>query len=269
MPPTTANDLRDDSLIRTGFAGPLDAAVEYIRLRLGWIFPLYVLAAGPLILLGMAAISTIVTHDATATPFFALLALPALVWRWCWLTVIQARVQEELSAKRPSGVLKRLPFVLVIRLAIAPLVLWGTGLLIFPALMAMAAGTMATPLLLDAPNTGWKQIKKLFRHSIASGRAMKLAGLLALIFIALGSGIYGVLELLGQFILPSLMGVSDPRISLIINSSAMALGFDFFTLLALDLLWCVTGVILYNELEARRTGADLRVRLQSQMEASP
>ncbi len=260
-------DLRDESLLRAGFVGPLDGALEYIRQTAGWILPLYVLAAGPLILVAAAEISAIMDRDSTASQFYLLLALPALLWRWGICSLLQSRVFADLSGTKPPPMRKKIAFILVIRTALAPLAFWGIFFFVIPSLLAIAAGTMVTPLLLDAPNTGWIQVKKLMRYSVVSTRAILLAALLLVIFLVASSMVYGVLAVVGTFVLPSLLGIADPRIGVILNSGTLNLGLDFFTLLALDLLWCVAGVILFLELDARRTGADLRSRLQSMLEA--
>lgn len=267
MTQSPVHDLRDESLLRAGFVGPLDGAMEYIRQTAGWILPLYILATGPLILVGVAEISAIMERDSTASQFYLLLALPALLWRWGICAQIQSRVLADLSGTKPPPLRKKIAFILVIRTALAPLAIWGIFFFIIPSLLAIAAGTMVTPLLLDAPNTGWNQVKKLLRYSIVSARAIRLAALLLVIFMAASSMVYGVLAIMGTFVLPSLLGIADPRIGVILNSGTLNLGLDMFTLLALDLLWCVAGVILFLELDARRTGVDLRSRLQAMLEA--
>ena len=266
MTQSPIQDLRDDSLLRAGFVGPLDGALEYIRQTAGWILPLYILATGPLILVAVAEISAIMERDVTASQFYLLLALPALVWRWGICSLIQSRVLADLSGTKPPAIRKRIAFILVIRTALAPLAIWGIFFFVIPSLLAIAAGTLVTPLLLDASNTGWNQVKKLMRYSVVSTRAMRLAALLMVIFLFASSMVYGVLAIMGTFVLPSLLGIADPRIGVILNSGTLNLGLDFFTLLALDLLWCVSGVILFLELDARRTGADLRSRLQAMLE---
>ncbi len=261
------HDLRDESLLRAGFVGPLDGALEYIRQTAGWILPLYVLATAPLILVALAEISAIMDRDSTASQFYLLLAIPALLWRWGFCSLIQSRVLADLSVTKPPALRKKIAFILVIRTALAPLAFWGIFFFVIPSLLAIAAGTMVTPLLLDARNTGWNQVTKLMRYSVVSTRAIRLAALLLVMFLVASSMVYGVLAIMGTFVLPSLLGIADPRIAVVLNSGTLNLGLDFFTLLALDLLWCVAGVILFLELDARLTGADLRSRLQSMLEA--
>ena len=267
MTSNAAADVREESLMRGGFAGPLDSAADYIRRSALWLVPAYVLAAGPLIAVAVPAISAIMERDAMAAQFYAVIMVPALIWRWAGLALIQSRVFGELSGKQPAFIWKRMGPILALRMVLAPLAIWGMFLMVAPSLAAMSAATLTAPLLLDGPDAGFRQVAKLFRYSVARGRAIWLAGFLLAAFLILSAMIFGVLQLLQSFVFPALLGISDARISMVVNSGAMNLGLDLLVFLLLDLLWCIAGVILYLELDASRTGTDLRIRLQALLEA--
>lgn len=246
---------------------PLDAAVEYLRERGGRVLPLYLVAMAPFTGAMLFLIDVVTSQDRAALPFGCLLLALATVWRWAWLAAVQCRVQQDLRGETPHALWRRLGKLLVTKLALSVSLLWGAFLLV-PAFYGFYLSGIAVPTLLEGDGRavpelckalGWIQnaAGRLFKIGLALGVAFQLA-LLAVFVLQL--------FLVGTA-LPSLLGLDVADLSLTLGSYAWTLCVLYFVFVVFDLYWVVASVLVFYDLQSRRLGTDLRLRLLHEAES--
>ena len=244
------------------FAGGLDSGLEFIRAFAAWTVPMYVLAVVPTALLLLPIIADIAGHRPSRATLYCWLLLPAMVWRWCILALIQQRVRWAVTGKTDAGLLKWRLFPLIIaRLALAVWAVWGCWLLMVPGLPALILGALVAPTLLDVPTVSFKHVSRPLRIGLASPGTWRQLLVIVLTLFVVYIGIAGTLDILADTVIPSLAGVSDLRLQLLLRSSALKMGIVLFIWMAFDLLWHISCTMQFYHLQSRYTGADIQFRL--------
>ncbi|MGC9260727.1 MAG: hypothetical protein ACP5I8_11730 [Phycisphaerae bacterium] len=265
--PTPREDI--DLQSNDDFAGSLDAGLEFIRAHVAWTLPMYVLAVAPTALLMLPIIADIAVHrPGDATPYCWLL-LPAMVWRWCVLAIIQQRVCWAVTRNADTRLLKRRMFPLIIvRLTLAVGAVWGCWLLLVPGFPAIILGAQVAPSLLDAPTTSFKHVRRPLLMGLASAGTWRQLCVVLLTLLVVYIGIIGTLHILADMVIPSFAGISDLRLQLLLRSSALEMGIVLLIWMGFDLLWHVISVIQFYHVQARHTGADIQFRLNALRETA-
>ena len=249
------------------FAGSLDAGLEFIRAFPAWTVPMYALAVAPTALLMLPIIGDIAVHRPSDGSAYCWLLLPAMIWRWCILGLIQLRARWAITGKMDSDVFKRRLFPLIIlRLIFAVWVIWGGWLMLVPALPALIFGAFVAPSLLDAPSMGLKQVLRPLVIGLKSASTWRQLIAALLTGVAVYIGIIESLNLLADTILPTFAGISDLRLQLLLRSSALELGVLLVIWMGFDLLWHVSAVIQFYFMQSRHSGADIQFRLNGMRE---
>jgi hypothetical protein len=244
------------------FAGSLDAALEFIRADAAWTFPTYVLAVAPTALLALPLIGDITVHRPGDAAVYCALLIPAMIWRWYILALLQRRVCHAATGKIESGVFKRRIFpMLIVRLAIAVGAVWGAWLLVVPAFPAVILGAWIAPAFMEAPVASWEHLHGPILAGLTSAGTWRQFLLMLLAFFVIWIGTVGTLEILASFVIPSLAGISDLGLDLLLRSEALWLGILLLVWMAFDLLWHVTSVIEFYRVQSRHSGADIAFRI--------
>lgn len=250
------------------FAGGLDSGLEFIRASAAWTVPMYVLAAAPTALVMLPIMGEIARHRPSAAMWYCQLLLPAMVWRWCVLAVIQQRVRGAITGKTEPHLLKRVFPLVIVRLALAAWVVWGCYLLVVPAFPALILGGLVAPILLDAPRLSLQQLSRPLLKALVSPGVWRHLLAILLTLGAVYVGLIATMQVMARTVIPSLAGISDLRLQLLLGSSVYTMGIGLFIWMAFDLLWHVSAPILFYQLQSRRTGADIQFRLQSLRETA-
>ncbi len=244
------------------FAGSLDAGLEFIRAHAAWTVPMYVLAVAPAALLMLPIIADIAVHRPSDTTLYCWLLLPAMVWRWCILAIIQQRVRWAVTGKTDGNLLKRQLFPLIIlRLSLAVWAVWGCWLLLVPGFPAIILGALVVPSLVDAPGLSFKHIRRPMLLGLTSVSTWRQLCVVLLTFVVVYIGIIGTLDIFADTVIPSFAGISDLHLQLLLRSSALKMGMMLFIWMGFDLLWHVSSVIQFYYTQSRHTGADIQFRL--------
>ena len=265
---TQASDMFD---IQSGgdFAGSLDAALDFIRADAATTLPLYVLASAPTVLLLVAMLGDIAVHRPSEATSLCALLVPAMLWRWSLLLLLQRRVAYAMTGRQESRRFwKRLPVMLLLRLASALWLVWGIWLLVVMAVPAVLFGAWIGPTLLDVPVASLKSLRRPLLAGITSRPTWRQFGIALVIFLVAWVGVCGVCDIIAGFVLPSLLGISDSRPELLLGGSVLKLGLALVVWLAGDLLLHVTAVIEYSQVQSRHGGADLERRIRRLGEAA-
>ncbi|MFP4055248.1 MAG: hypothetical protein ACLF0G_00085 [Candidatus Brocadiia bacterium] len=240
---------------------PLDAATEYLRER-GWrVLPAYIVAMAPCSAVVLLLIDVVTGEQRSALPFACLLLTLAVLWRWGWLGAAQRRVQADLRGEPPLRLRRRLVAVLVARLAAAVVALWG-AVLVVPAFFGFYISAIAAPILLERPGPAARQLRRALAWvSHASKRLMKTA----LVLVALSLVALLAVEVLQAavvgLVLPGLLGLDTAALALTVRSWPWQMCLLYFLFVGFDLYWTVASVMVFYDLQARRLGTDLRLRL--------
>jgi hypothetical protein len=247
---------------------PLDAAVSYLRQRGLRVLPLYIMAMAPFSVAVLLLIDAITIQDRPAIAFACLLLTGATLWRWLGVAAVQRRVQHDLRGEPPLPLRKRAVSIVLAKLTLSPLVLWGS-LVILPGIYGLFLSAVSVPVLLEAEGAatsrmlkafGWVQdaVRRLSRVWLA---LVVLAGMAALAVLILHVFLLGT-------VLPSLLGIDAQDLRLTMQGPAWSLSVGYFLFVAFDLLWTVASVFVFYDLRSRRLGADLRLRVQALREGS-
>ena len=246
------------------FAGAMDAGLEFIRAQGAWALPMYVLAVAPTALLMLPIIGDIAIHRPSGAAVYGWLLLPAMVWRWFILALIQQRVRWAITGKSDGRMLMRRLFPLIIlRLTLAAWALWGCWLLLVPGLPAVILSALVVPSLLDTPTLSFKHVFQPMGTALTAPSTWRqlLAVLLTLLVVYIG--IIGTLHILADTVIPSFAGISDLRLQLLLRSPALELGIGLFMWMGFDLLWHCSSVIQFYHVQSRHTGADIQFQLNA------
>jgi hypothetical protein len=249
---------------------PLDAAVEYIRMRIGRVLPLYVVAMLPFSIVMVLLIDAINSEQRSFAAECCVYLVAATVWRWIWLARLQQQVQEDLQARRGAGFWSRIGQILLLRLLGNGAITWGGFLAGVPAFYGLFVGSFATPLLLentDPTFTRLKHVLSWIHHS--AWRLGKIGFAITVVAALLTVAILVNQYILGQVILPTILGMDTADLNLTIQGWAWRLSVFYFVFLLIDAFWTVAAVILYYDSQSRRMATDLSIRLHNITEAPP
>ena len=240
---------------------PLDDAVEYIRSNGARVFPLYVAAVVPMTLSMLMLLDIVSTGRYSALPEGCMLLAAATVWKWIWSAIAQARVQASLSGRPGSGVRGMMTYIITLKLGAGIAMLWGS-FMVLPAIYGFFLTGMAAPVLLDTGRsipdsvqwvTGW--------IGDSMHGALKIIAAITLLFLVAYLGVTMLQLMVTYTIMPSLLGMDSTELSLTIWSSAWQMAVLYMLFLVFDFFWMVAAVLLYHDIQSRRTGADLSQRL--------
>jgi len=242
---------------------PLDMGAEYLRLRLFRVLPLYLLAMAPFTVAMFFLIDIISARHRSALAGACFFLALTTLWRWVGLAALQRRVQHDVSGSAPSPLRKRLFGILLTRLYAAIALTWGS-FLVLPGLYGFFLAVFTTPALLEGETPALLEIKKtlsLIHRSL--WRLMRCTTALSVaVIIVLFNLIFLQVDLVNT-ILPSILGINVTDLALTMSNLAWFLVLGYALFLMFDFYWNVSSVMLYYDLQARRLGSDLRLRLQS------
>jgi hypothetical protein len=241
----------------------LDAAGEYLRVRGLRLAPVYLLGMLPFSVAILFLIDAIGAEHHSGTMWWCMGLVVALVWRWCFLARVQQCVQRELQARAGLPLFTRLPWILLFRLYANVALTWGSMLLV-PSFYAFFAGSFAAPVLLEREGPAPREIGRMLgwvHHS--AGRLSRAVISLTVFSLIMALVVYIVQRAIVNFVLPSLLGMDATGMELTMRGWTWLLSWLYFLFLALDFAWTVAAVFLYYDSQSRRTGSDLRARLQA------
>jgi hypothetical protein len=157
---------------------------------------------------------------------------------------------------------RRLVGILLVRLYANVVLTWG-GVLILPSFYALFAGSFAAPMLLEREGPLLGEARRVLGlvHHAAGRLTLVLIALTALglaLVVAVRTAHYAVIAV----VLPSLLGMDTTGAVLTVQSVSWKLSVLYFIFVFLDFFWTVAAVFLYYDSQSRRTGSDLRARLQ-------
>jgi hypothetical protein len=240
---------------------PLDRAVEYARENLGSLLPTYALAAAPMTLAMYYAIDMVSSQHRSGLPLVALLFVVATFWRWIVLAYLQRRVQSDVRGTPALSVRSRLHWILLLRLYSNFLLTWGSTLIIL-APPGMLLSGLATPMLLDRPGAVGAIVREVFSWAQnASGRLMRIVSVVSILSVVVLSVVVGVHIIVLEMLLPSLAGYESPEQKLTFYSIGWYMSVGFALFLLFDFYWAIASVFIFDDLQARRTGSDLKRQL--------
>jgi hypothetical protein len=262
MAASTTNTLGEMVEAQGPCTAPLDAAVEYIRLRFDRILPVYVLAMAPHAVVTVLLIDAIIAERRSVVAQYCGYLVLVTVWRWVWLARLQYGVDEDLQERRRTPFWSRIMPILLIRLWSNFALTWGSLLAGVPAFYGLFAGSFAAPLMLNNSESVFPQLQLALSWIQHSGRRL-LRVVLAMFAIAILLIVAAFVSqaILSDTILPSLLGVDTAELGVTLNSWAWRLRVIYFLFLLLDVFWTVSSVILFYDSQSRRLATDLRARL--------
>ena len=241
---------------------PLDASIEYIRRHLWRVLPIYVVAIVPTSAVMLIIVDAVSSQHRSALRGACGLLTLASVWRWVFVAAVQRRVQEDLRGEPSHRLRANLHAILLLRLWACAAMLWG-GLLIVPAFYGLFLSGFAAPAILESKASAWSHAKEVLAliHKSAARLGRASFALAVTIIVALIStmALHGLL--VHQF-LPGLLGLDAADLALTVQSVTWMICVAYFLFLVFDFYWAVGSVFLFYDLQARRLGTDLRMRLR-------
>ena len=170
-------------------------------------------------------------------------------------------MQADLSGNRTTGLWRKMPPILILRLFSNVAITWGS-FLILPGFVGLFIGSFAAPLLLESDEPAGVRLGKAISWiTHACKRLLRVMLAMSLLALVLTIAIFVTQYFLVERLLPALLGFESTNLSLTLRSSAWQLGMCYFVFLALDLFWTVLAVVLYDDSRSQRMATDLRVRL--------
>ena len=129
---------------------------------------------------------------------------------------------------------------------------------------------LAVPLLLEESSPALDEIlKALGWINGAAGRLTRMLLALSAAALLLGAGILAPQLLLVDFVMPDLLSLNIAQIALTLRGWPWFLCLTYILFLVLDGYWTVASVFVFYDLQARRLGTDLRLRIQVLREGRP
>jgi hypothetical protein len=248
--------------VRGPATAPLDAALEYLRARVGRVLPTYVLAMAPHAVVTVLLIDAVVGGQRSPIAALCLWLTAATVWRWAWLARLQYDVQRDLREATQARFWARLPAVLLVRLCANVAITWGSIAFGVPAFVGLFIGGFAAPLLLENAQPVLPRLRACASWTFHAGRRLMRVTLIMSIVTLIGIvAAFASQAVLVNTILPSLLGLDTADLNVTMDSWAWRLRVLYALFLALDAYWTVACVFLYYDSQSRRTATDLRVRL--------
>lgn len=259
-----SDSLQLSSLLDTQSAatGPLDAAVEYLRLRIGNIFPIYVLSMIPHAVATALLIDALIAEQRSRIGRYCLYLTAATIWRWIGLTWIQRQTQRDLQLRPGRSFFRQLTPILLLRLYSSAAINWGIFGLGVPSFYGLFVSAFAAPLMLDDSTPSHGRIKNcLLQIRRSSRRLLRVTLALTVMTIWLVVVLLVLQYFVLEFVLPHFFDIQLTEITVTMNSWAWRLGIFYFAFLILNMFWTVAGVILYYDSQSRQMGTDLYARL--------
>jgi hypothetical protein len=240
---------------------PLDRAVEYARENLFSLLPIYALSAAPMTLAMYYAIDVVSSQHRSAVSLVCLLLLPATLWRWVGLAFLQRRVQSDVRGTPALPVRSRLHWILLLRLYGNFMLTWGSVVFIFAPPGLLLSG-LATPLLLDQPGPVGAILREGFRWTRDSaGRLLRIISVVSILSIVVLIAVVIIHLFVLEMLLPSLTGYESPEQKLTVYSAGWYLSVGYALFLLFDFYWAIASVFIFDDLQSRRTGSDLKRQL--------
>ena len=240
---------------------PLDAGVQWLRDESGWILPWYVLAMTPFTIGMWLTIDAVSAQHRSGLVIACLLLTAAMPWRWMGQAAIQRRMLARLRGEPALPLRKRLLSYLLVRLVCNFAFTWG-AIVVAPVFWGFLMAGFAAPVLLQedrkptvavAQALGW--ISRAAGYLCKAGLVVSLVLLLALL-------VWAVTQMVLFYqLLPSLLGIDITDLQVTASGPAWLLACGYALFLIFDLYWTVAAVLLWDHLQQRRTGTDLRLRL--------
>ncbi len=245
----------------------LDAAVEYIRLRIAFVLPLYAVAMLPFSIVVLLIIDATTAGQKSLAATYCIYLTAATLWRWIWLARLQQKVQADVQGQHGDRLPRRVVSIVMVRLLANCAMTWGSLLAAVPSFYGLFVGSFAAPLLLEGSGPASKRVGQSLKWIHRS--AHRLVCVVAVMFLL--AGLLTVAILVGEAImlqvaLPSLLGQDTSDLSLTTSSWAWRMSVLYFVFLVLDGIWTVASVILHYESQSRRTATDLVLRLRRVLE---
>lgn len=240
---------------------PLDRAVEYARENLFTLLPIYALSAAPMTLAMYYAIDIVSSQHRSALPLVCLLLVPATLWRWTGLAFLQRRVQSDVRGTPALSVRSRLHWILLLRLYGNFMLTWASIVFVFAPPGLILSG-LATPLLLDQPGPVGAIVHQGFKWTRDSaGRLMRMISALSILSLVVLLAVVLLHVIVLEILLPNLTGYESPEQKLTVYSAAWYLSVGYALFLLFDFYWAIASVFIFDDLQSRRTGSDLKRQL--------
>jgi len=248
---------------------PLDAAAEYIRVRIDRVLPMYTLAMAPQAVVVFWLINAIAGERRSLIPQYSLYLVLATLWRWIWLAKLQQQVQQDLRAGQRVRFWSRIGAIILVRLYANLAITWGSLLLGVPAFYGLFVGSFAAPMMLEDSSPAHLRVRQTLSWVQHSGkRLMRVLTVMSAIAVLLLIAIFASQIMLAETVLPSLLGINTTDLNVTLDSWSWRLGILYFVFLLIDLFWTVASVTLYYDTQSRRMATDLRARMVILAEAS-
>ncbi len=248
---------------------PLDAALEYCRVRADRVLPMYILAMTPHAIVTILLIDAVIAGHRSSVVTYCIWLTGAMVWRWVWLARLQYNVQHELRDLRNMQFWAKVPAILYLRLLSNVAITWGSLLVGVPAFYGLFVGGFAAPLLLESRTSAATRLKECISWiNFTAKRLFRVSMVMTVITIIGIIAVFVSQAALVGTVLPSLLGVDTADLNITLGSWAWRLRVFYFLFLLIDVYWAVACVFLYYDSQSRRMAADLRVRLANVTEVS-
>ena len=261
--------------------GCLDRAIDYIRLRGAVIVPQYVIAILPQSLGAYLAIDAVVSQDRSMLPIVSLLLVAGTLVRWVGTSAMQYRIQGDILGKSPRVFARRLPTILAIRMLAAVGILWCAlllgkstesmiaGLFLAPihsvtSLFGIFVAVLVAPLAFESSSGPSALLDTLVRWILKA--SWRLGGLVFYLSVMVLWGVIAILvvdHMMTNVVVANFLGLDSSDLALTLESVAWTLSELYLLWLIIDFMWSVVGVFLLYDIQSRRMGSDLRLRLRS------
>lgn len=244
-----------------GVLDALDGAMVFIRAHAGEMVLRYLLVSGPLILASLFWIEAVALEDRRGVRWVSLLVMLGVVWRWGVAGWLQAWVMRSVGMRRVSRPGQRALASVIARLYAHVGTVW-LGLLVLPALLCTVLLGVVSPLLMREQGAAWPIIRRgLVQIYLSLGVVSGQLSLVFLLFVLVWINALTGQSLMVETVLPSLLGLDTADLRLWMVSLPWQLGMLLMLMLVFDGYWMVVGVMVADQLQARRSGSDLDRRL--------
>ncbi len=241
----------------------LDWAMDYLRGRMPILLPLYVLAMAPFSVALLWLFDAMTSGNRPAIFERCLALAVAALWRWAVLGRLQHRILVDLRGPAATPFRRRVAGIVLIRLAAAVIMGWGVFLLFIPSFFALFVAGCIAPLAMDEPENIWPLTRRLLKYV---STAVPMLAQMLLSFLLLVLVVVAATEmaqsLLVRQVLPSFFGLNTGGAAFTLGSGAWQLCLAYFFFVIFDFWWTVACVMVAEQLRARRTGSDMRLRLR-------
>ena len=274
------DDLLESPGRQESMAGCLDRAIDYVRLRGGRVLPTYIWGTLPQSAVMYFAIDALAHEDRSMIPWVSLLLVPATIWRWVGTLAMQHRIQTDLRGESPPRWIAALATVLSIRMLSAVALGWGIWISavswrfpfasifwapihVITSYYGILWAGLVGPLFFESTEKDQKLVATLFQW--VHGNRQRMTGLVAYVSLLSGWAIVIVIILhllLTNLLVAQFLGLDASDLKLTFLSTSWILTVSFGLFLIFDFFWQIAAVFLYYDLQSRRLGGDMRLRLR-------